>query len=621
VTTRTYGSYEYRPPEFADPRSRGQWVLDLEPAVRQRARRIFGRLAPSRTTKLVMADSIEVARDIAWLMERFPLEAVDPRSQRWLSQGAEQHALHEQIVADVLAGTYERGVLPRTPAKEPREYQLQAIDVLRTKGRLLLTDEVGLGKTLTALLGLVHDDALPAVVVPPTHLPPRWVTELQEAFPWLTHEVARSTKPSLRARTGQLADVTIVSYSKLPGWAESLANQVQTVIFDEVQELRNGDETAKGAAAGMISDNASYVLGLSATPIHNYGDEVWNLFNVMAPGQLGTKEEFMREWGGSGRTVKRPEVLGNYLREQGLMLGRTRVEVGRELPQTIKVPRLVDSDTAALEAIKGDIQELARRILADTSTHTEKFTAGGQLDMKLRHATGVDKAPYVAEFVRLLMESEDKIVLWGWHRDVYEIWLRELAEFGPLLYTGSESPKQKRAAELAFCTPRTPAPTTEVLIDADGLDVDGNPAPAPDCRILIMSLRSGAGVDGLQKFARVGVFGELDWSPAVHEQAIGRLRRDGMEADPVVAYFLNSAEGSDPPMLEKLQIKRQQAEPLISKDGKLFESATVDPHRARSLAESVLGITPTDPEAAPAAPETEYLAPVTPIRNREGNRA
>lgn len=42
---------------------------------------------------------------------------------------------------------------------------------------------------------------------------------------------------------------------------------------------------------------------------------------------------------------------------------------------------------------------------------------------------------------------------------------------------------------------------------------------------VIMSLRSGAGVDGLQKHSRVAVFGERDWSPQVHEQCIGRIRR------------------------------------------------------------------------------------------------
>ena len=47
-----------------------------------------------------------------------------------------------------------------------------------------------------------------------------------------------------------------------------------------------------------------------------------------------------------------------------------------------------------------------------------------------------------------------------------------------------------------------------------GLDdfIDG------DARVLMMSLRSGAGLDGLQEVSHTAVFGELDWSPGVHRQ-------------------------------------------------------------------------------------------------------
>ena len=103
-----------------------------------------------------------------------------------------------------------------------------------------------------------------------------------------------------------------------------------------------------------------------------------------------------------------------------------------------------------------------------------------------------------------------------------------------------------------------------------------------------MSLRSGAGVDGLQKHARVGVFGELDWSPQVHEQCIGRLRRDGMGDDPALAYFLVSTEGSDPAIAEVLNVKRQQGEQLVTPDGQLFANATNDLNRTRALAEAAL---------------------------------
>lgn len=580
---RTYGTYEYRPPVWGQRSSRGVWALKLEPAVRQRARRVFGRVQATRQSTILITDTVEVARDIAWFMERWPLQPADDRSQRWLEQGAREHADREDTVNQILTGDLVLDVLPHEPAKTPREYQRTAVALLRARGRLLLTDEVGLGKTFTGLLNLVHEDALPALIVPPTHLPRRWVTELTDAFPWLTYEVAKKTEPSIRAKTGLLADVTIVPYSKIDGWAGHLQNQVRSVVFDEVQELRHGEGTSKGAAAGLVADNASYVLGLTATPVYNYGGEIWNILNILAPGELGTREEFAREWGGAemsnGRMmVKDPAALGNYLREQGLMLGRTRTEVGRELPKTIKHAMLVDTDTTELDKVKGDSKKLAQLILNQSATKQERFQAAGQIDWMLREATGVDKAQYVAEFVRLLLQSEEKVVLWGWHRRVYDIWMEQLAEFNPAMYTGTESPKQKAAAEDAFCTPIDPA----------------NPDAA--CRVLIMSLRSGAGVDGLQKHARVGVFGELDWSPQVHEQAIGRLRRDGMSDDPPVIYFLNSPEGSDPAIMDVLQIKRQQSEPMLTKDGQLFANATTDTSRARRLAEQVLGITPTETE-------------------------
>lgn len=164
----------------------------------------------------------------------------------------------------------------------------------------------------------------------------------------------------------------------------------------------------------------------------------------------------------------------------------------------------------------------------------------------------------------MILQSERKLVLFGWHRDVYDIWLTALADYNPVMYTGTESPKQKAEAEDAF--------------------VNG------DARILIMSLRSGAGVDGLQLATNIVVFGELDWSPAVHEQGIGRVRRDGMDDAPPVAYFLHTDEGSDPAILQTLNIKRNQAEPITTRDGQLRTDATTDTTRARALAEQVLGI-------------------------------
>ncbi|MDQ3722695.1 MAG: SWF/SNF helicase family protein, partial [Actinomycetota bacterium] len=205
--------------------------------------------------------------------------------------------------------------------------------------------------------------------------------------------------------------------------------------------------------------------------------------------------------------------------------------------------------------------DLAELILAREGTKSELWRASGDFDWKLRHATGVAKAGYVAEFVRLLLENDEPVVLFGWHRDVYAIWAERLADFNPAFYTGTESPNQKLASRDAF--------------------LNG------DSRLLVMSLRAGSGLDGLQDVAHVAVFGELDWSPGMHDQCIGRLHRDG-QAESVVAYFLVSDHGADPVMAEVLSLKRMQSEPLRDPDAPLFEQTIDAGDRVRRLADDVM---------------------------------
>jgi hypothetical protein len=62
------------------------------------------------------------------------------------------------------------------------------------------------------------------------------------------------------------------------------------------------------------------------------------VLDVLRPGELGTRSEFTREWCGEQRTLEATppsrtrKAFGSYLREQGIMIRRTRADVGRELP-------------------------------------------------------------------------------------------------------------------------------------------------------------------------------------------------------------------------------------------------------------------------------------------------
>lgn len=551
---RTYGKVFY---------AQGKWVVDCETHVRMRAKRIFGKVAQGDQV-IMVSDTIENCREIAWFMERFPLEISADDSAR-LCDGARRHRQLAESVGAILDGTY----VPRAIqlALPPRQYQRQAAELCLTTTGLIVADDVGLGKTVTGICVLADPQLRPALVVTLTHLPRQWDAELKRFLPGIrTHILKKGTPYKLTAcardlfNPSDLPDVIICNYHKLAGWADELAGHVRTVIFDECHELRNNDSYKYGAAK-QIADAAAMRMGLTATPVFNTGSEIFNIANVIRDGALGDRSEFSREWVGYNEHVKDPQALGSHLREVGLMLRRTRADAGRELPGLTVIPHMIEADTKAIDSIKSSAAELARIILAAGGSGFDKLKASEELSWKLRQATGIAKAPYVADFVRLLLESEAKVVLFGWHREVYSLWADRLADLKPVFFTGSESPNQKDEARKAFC--------------------EG------DSRVLIMSLRAGQGLDGLQHICRTVVYGELDWSPAVHEQATGRVYRDGQK-DPVMAYFLTADCGSDPVVADVLGVKAMQADGIRDPSGVDLDKGQIDPQRIAKLAKDYL---------------------------------
>jgi SNF2 family DNA or RNA helicase len=543
------------------------WVIETEPQVALRLKRVFQKISKNAYGKITLSASAENTRELEWFLQRYPME-MSPADKISLDERTEEHRNTELLVSQVLAGGY---VAPEFElALQPREYQRIAADLAMKTGRLLVADDVGLGKTATSICTLTDSANLPALVVTLAHLPKQWAKEIEKFAPKLrTHIIKKGTVYDVcLGKKGEkllFPDVLIINYHKLGGWAETLAGVVKTVIYDEVQELRRA-ESQKYSAAIHVSEQASLRVGLSATPIFNYGGEIFSVLSAIEPGCLGQKDEFMREWCDSYMAdrpkIRDPKAFGSYLREQGLMIRRTRHEVGRELEPLSKIVQAIEADTEALSKIEDSAAELAKIILSqNTLKKGVKMQAAEELSNIVRQATGIAKAPYVADFVRMLAEADEPVLLYAWHREVYGILNAKLADLGPVMYTGSESDTQKQAAKEAF--------------------LNG------ESKILMMSLRAGAGLDGLQFKCRTVVFGELDWSPGVHEQCIGRVHRDG-QVDPVMAYFLLSDYGSDPVMMDVLGVKKSQSQGIRDPNADLIETAQASTPDVRRLAESFL---------------------------------
>lgn len=529
------------------------WMIECSPEVAMRLKRIFPRVKQEGGTRLLLKHSDEIANELEWIRLRYPMTMM-ARDADLLAKSAAAHRDRLARMSAIESTPPVAGAFAMTIP--PRDYQALAAAMYLEQGFLLLGDQVGLGKTISALATLTDARTVPAVVVVKAHLPGQWRDEIARFLPLLRVHIVKQRKPYELPD----ADVYIVSYSKLDAWWGKLAMVAKSVIYDEIQELRV-QTSAKYKAAEGLSGVLKYRLGLSATPIYNYGSEIWSVMNLLAPDALGTEDEFKREWcrpHGGHWLVKEPDVFGAYLRKNRLMLRRTRKDVGRELPPVVR--HVVDAhfEKDVYENGLTAADELARVILS--GSFIERGQAARELDMKLRQATGLAKAPFVAELVKMLVESGERVLLGGWHRAVYDVWLARLreAKIGVVMFTGSESVAQKEAARKDFIEGRA--------------------------QVLIMSLRSGAGTNGLQFVSSVCVLGEFDWSPKVHEQFIGRLNRDGQ--DESVQVFLPVAPvGSDPTMAGVLGLKDAQATGIVDLGEDVdLDIVETDPQRLRQLA-------------------------------------
>lgn len=538
------------------------WVIsDLPGHVSMRFKSVFQGIPTGSVPPFSVKDKADVATDLSWFMERYPLDA-SPEAAARLAAGVVSYRESRDRLALVRRLDHPppaiRGFLPGTA---PRPHQARAADIFSVTKSLLLLDEVGLGKTVSALAALMIEGSLPAAIVVQPHLSGQWVKKYIERFTGLN---AVEVKDRNFRDLGD-ADVYVFRYSNIAAWVDAVRPLgIKTVIFDEVQELRHGDKTEKGRAARAFVDQAEGRMGLSATPIYNYGSEIFNVVEFIRPGILGSWNEFLVNWcvsHGNHWIVRDPSALGAYLQEEGVTLRRTEddPEVALVIPPLER--QVIEVEWGA-DDVK-DQRELQRRLAMRVleGTFVERGRAALELDMMMRQETGVAKARSVAAYVMNLAEAGHKVLLGGWHREVYRIWNRELKDLNPVMYTGTESVKQKDRSVEAV---------------ARG-----------DSRVLIMSNRSGAGVDGLQHIMSEAVIGELDWAPPVHTQFVGRLRRDG-QTETVTAHYPWVNGGSDPVIMGTLGLKSSQSRGIIDPYGGGIEVAPPDSRRARQLALRVL---------------------------------
>lgn len=516
-----------------------RWKLTGSPSVILLAKRLFSGALSRKNDSVTWPAVPAMFEDLLMLQHRYPIEIGVSAREVWNDQyeeivlGYEARLGIERESGQPTGGGNFRGTL--------MPFQEIGVRFLIGSRKSLLADEMGLGKTPQALAFLDRIDDWPAVIVAQAHVQRHWERKIEEFLDCvpsgaplaqkgrLTYSVLRGTKPS--ASTPK-ADIYLVHYLVLRSWDGWLkARGVRTVIFDEAQELRHPG-TAKYAACRLLARSAANVVGLSGTPIYNRGLEIYNVLNTLNRGCLGTKKEFQESWcsWGSPEIVEDPGMLGQYLTDRRLILRRRKEDVLTDLPPKRRVTEPIDADNETFANLVKEARTLAKSAMTIRDPF-DRARMEAEAISGARMATGVAKAPAIVLFLRGLLEAEEPTLVFLHHHAVIDTVLDALDEFNPACITGRESLAQKEKSQQRFV--------------------------AGDTNLCIIGLRAATGLDGLQARARVVVFGELDWSPAVHRQAEDRAHRHG-QTDSVICYYLTTDIGTDPFVMQTLNVKESQ---------------------------------------------------------------
>ncbi len=444
--------------------------------------------------------------------------------------------------------------VPSTLNAELREYQLEGINWMNCLSDwgvgACLADDMGIGKTMQALAMLIrHAPHGPSLVIAPTSVCASWVAEANRFAPCLNLILFGGNKRKKILEDAGSFDVLICSYGLMQQkkMAAMLSHIFwQMVVLDEAQAIKNF-ATQRSRAAMELT--AAFKVILTGTPIENHLGELWNLFQFINPGLLGSLERF-------NKTFAIPiEKQGNAQARKDLkrliqpfILRRTKAQVLEELPPRTEILLDIDlskEEMAFYEALR---QQALERISSDDEgqKHFKILAEITKLRQACCHSELVNKEISIAssklavfsEILEELMNNGHKALVFSQFVGYLSI-VRKYLDESKIKYQyldGSTPATQRQKAIHGF--------------------------QAGEGDVFLISLKAG-GV-GLNLTAADYVI-HLDpwWNPAVENQASDRAHRMGQRR-PVTIYRLITRGTVEEKIVHMHRRKRNLADSLLA---------------------------------------------------------
>ncbi|MHB1651236.1 MAG: DEAD/DEAH box helicase [Desulfitobacteriaceae bacterium] len=449
---------------------------------------------------------------------------------------------------------------------QPLDYQLQTVRhvLMRLRGRALLCDEVGMGKTVEAglvmleyiLRGLVRR----VLVLTPPSLVEQWQEEMQRKF---NLDFVIYDSPGFRAHPNPWEAfpriIASIDTAKRANKQEQvLAVTYDLVIVDEAHHLKNQRSQAYQLVSRL---KKKYILLLTATPVENDLGELFNLITLLSPGQLETAASFKRKYITPGDPLKpkNAETLKQLIRE--VMVRNRRSETGAiaggRSADIIRI-ELTPDEMAFYRRLTGFIRGYYQieggRTQAGVSAFVLKILqreAGSSIEAVLPTLEKMSASLDYPESLRRLLAALARQAQAIPRRAKFEALLQLLPKIQGkvILFTGFTATQRYLAQTLRTAGwsvaelhsgLRRQEKEEQVRLFAGEADI-------------LVSTETGSEGRNLQ-FCHQMINYDLPWNPMRIEQRIGRIHRLGQDKN-VRIYNLSAADTIEAHLLELLDAK------------------------------------------------------------------
>ena len=319
-----------------------------------------------------------------------------------------------------------------------------------SNGRCLIGDEMGIGKTISAIgYAVLHPEARPAVVVCPSNVKFNWKKELNKWLPNENVQVIGSGKDTV-----ETTDFIIINYDLMAKQQDNLLSVApQLLILDESHYIKNSGSKNKPVQRTVATLNVAHfvskVIALSGTAISSRPKEFFNTLNLMRPDQFPSFWDFAQRYcdpyhdgfGWNFDGASHTKELNERTRD--LCIRRLKSEVLPELPPKTRTFFPINLDKKARSPYDFAQEEWDRKI-DSYYLNGQSLPKGIMLNMlnDLRHICGQIKVDYAADWIKQYREQTGKpIVVFTHHRDV----LKRLAEkFKNVRTISGDTPSKSR---------------------------------------------------------------------------------------------------------------------------------------------------------------------------------